>query len=150
MHSFAISTMLLMLIACSSVAIADETVHSHNHHDHDDHHHEHRNVPIGEKQDVDHHHHHHDDGVPQADAPSPALTGLKSEGDSFSTTFQTTLKNILPTSVWGRAFAGTAFITIAGNAVILIFLFFDVSPQSLNFLVVSKEIFLKAQLFSIL
>ena len=37
--------------------------------------------------------------------------------------------------MWGRAFAGTAFITVAGNAVILLFLYFDISPESLNFFV---------------
>ena len=99
----------------------------HNHHDHDDDHHH-------------HHHHHddhddHDDGVPQSDAPSPALTGLGTDQPVNVVNPQRLLSDMLPTSVWGRAFAGTAFITAAGNAVILVFLYCEISPDSLNFLV---------------
>ena len=131
----------------SKLAKVQEQHHDHHHdHDHDHEQHDHHDHKHDHKHDHGHkheHHHghkhkhshddedHHHDETPQADSPSPALTPL--ENTPFN--IQTALQDILPTSVWGRAFAGTAFITIAGNAVILLFLYFDLSPESLNFLV---------------
>jgi solute carrier family 39 (zinc transporter), member 7 len=42
---------------------------------------------------------------------------------------------MLPETVAGRAVAGTLFVTVAGNAVIALFLYFDVGPGALRVLV---------------